>query len=75
MSERKIVMLELDASDTVLLLGITEHLRQPFAATLRQALRHYALTGNWPIGTNGLREAILDAAHLYNCPPKPRRKA
>lgn len=72
MSERKQILLELDQSDNHLLQRIADHCRLPMAYVLRIALRHYAMTGNWPIGCDGLREDILERAREIN---QPKRKA
>jgi len=58
MSAIRTVMLELDEADTVALERMSSHLRQPAAATLRQALRHYLHLGPWCLGAPGLREDV-----------------
>lgn len=74
MAERRQIMIELDASDNVILERIAAHTRLPLVYIIRMALRHYAQTGSWPIGTNGFREQVLEEARRANGPLKGKVK-
>lgn len=72
------VLFQFHGTENYLLQKIAEHTGLPMTHVVRQAIRHYATTGAWPIGTNGIREQIIDAATVAGskfATPKTRRKA